>query len=374
MLTIINEELMSYDVVEVHEPKTHKSYFKLVMLTSNRLLQPKSKLQNYAPNKPDRSKESKLNDRRIESQNDPLVPVNREVLRISAPLKRIKDITKDTKNVSFPVDWAQFPMSINVTNPSRFVNQVDVRCHERGEDQANLFVIAFPFNGMIKPMVENPQYRIYKGFIASSVKPFFFNNRKYRKILYLVVEVNKNLFKPDHKYHTDAVSITLESYALFDDRETGQKKTNHEIMDITILADNVAQAWSYEAIDKAVLMNVQPGEQLWPTYSFSKDANAKSNSNGRNDRPTTRRNHSKPNRPKNYSVEGNMLVTTNKHGIRKEIPLNTDRRPNRNRFNNRSNQPSTLDNLDDMIARSGMYDNKSKRGKKNGGRSKQYHR
>lgn len=376
MLNIINEDLMSYDVVEVHEPKSNKSYFKLRMLTSNRLLQPKSKLQGHTPGKEERPKENQSKFR-VESQNDPLVPVNREVMRISAPLKRIKDIMgEDPKNASFPMTWTEFPMSINVTNSSRFNTQIDVRCHEQGEDRANLFVIAFPFNGMIKPLEENPQYRIYKGFIASSAKPFFYDNHKYRKILYLVLEVNKNLFQEDHKYHTNEVKITLESYALFDDRETGRKKTNHEQMDVHIFADSVVQVWSYNVIDDSVFMNVEPGKQLWPTYTFGRDdRNRSSNDHSEktNGQSTSKRNHHRNNQPKGYSVEGNMLVTVNKHGIRKEIPMNTDRHQNKGRpyQNRRMDDP---DNLDDMIARSGMYDNKSKRGKKNGGRSKQYRR
>lgn len=374
MLAIINEELMSYDTMEVHDKQSGKMYFKLKMLTSNKLLQPESTLKSGQS--PKSGKDNRPY--RVESLNDPLVPVNKEVIRISAPLKKIKDMQESLKNSSIPLGWLECPMSINVVNPGRFVPQVDIRCHEQGEDRANVYVIAFPFNGMIKPIPEDPRYRIYKGFIASSAKPFFYNNHKYRKILYLVIEVNKNLFKEDHKYHTDMVNIDLESYALFKDKDTGKEKTNHETMHLTIQGvGDCAQVWEYELIDDAIYMNVAPGEQLWTTYNFGKDEKSGHKKGGHpqaGSKQPPKRNHPKSsNRQKGFTVEGNVLVTTNKHGIRKEIPMNNGRPQRRNKpggfNNNRNSKPGTID---DMIARSGMYEDKSHRGKKNGGKKPPY--
>ena len=376
MLTLVNEDLMSFDTISVTDKNTDKMYFKLKVLTSNKLIQPQSNLGGnrgfHSPRKTDLNSQN-----RIESNVDPLVPVNKEVIRVSAPLKRLGDIFNGDSNLSLPIEWKEYPMTVNIAQSGRFSTQIDVRCHEQGEDRANVFVVAFPFNGMIKPLKEDPKYRIYKGFISSSIKPFFYNNHKYRKILYLVIEINKNLFRSDHKYHTNCIPITFESFAIFEDRETGQKKTNHETMqlDITSTQGDYNVGWTYELINDAIMMNAQPGENLWPTYVSEKDNGQRSN--GRkpfNGKPNgNKKNSSKKNSQRPFVVEGNTVVTTNKHGIRKEIPMNNRRRDD---FRERGGyRNSGKNSLDEMIERSGMYDkHKNDRGRRNGGKQSKFKR
>ena len=230
MLNLINEELMAYSTITTNEKG--KSYTKIKVATTNKFQQYENDSRgnrNNTDNRDTYQKAPKKTGATIVSNADVLKPIDREIIRISAPLKNIGDfIAQDesSKEINFDL-----PMSINVDSTNKYQPHVEVRCHEQGDDRANLYVVAFPFNGMIKPIPENPQYRIYRGLIASSVRSFFFNNRKYRKVLYLVIEVNKNLFKPDHKYHTDKIDIQLESYALFTDRDTNEKKTNYNFDD-----------------------------------------------------------------------------------------------------------------------------------------------
>ena len=360
MLNIVNEELMSYSTFKTEEKG--KSYTKIKVATSNKLQQYEndSRYNRNNVEAPTKLKAGPSN--RIVSNGNALKPINREIIRISAPLKNIEDFENqsiETRTVDF-----ELPMSINISANNRYQPRVEVRCHEQGDDRANLYVVAFPFNGMIKPIPENPQYRIYKGLIAASVKPFFFNNRKYRKVLYLIIEINKNLFNPDHKYHTDEISIPLESYALFDDEETGKKKTNHEVFALKILSANgdYISSWDYDVIDDAVMMAVEPGQQLWSTYDVTKNSSSS----------TQKKSYNK--NKKEVSYEGNMMVTINRHGIRKEVPIKNNNR-SKNKYKNdpyRYGNPEVLRaSLDKMMQDSGMYDNEyENRSKKNGGKNR----
>ena len=360
MLNIINEELMSYNTMEVKDNKTGKTYTKIRVATSNKLQQydNDTRVGNKQTNNEKKSVDGRA---RVVSLVDKLHPVDREIIRISAPLKNIGDFIAtpdDSKSVEFDL-----PMSINVNNTNKYQPTVEVRCHEQGDDRANLYVIAFPFNGMIRPIPENPQYRIYKGLIASSARPFYFNNRRYRKVLYLVVEVNKNLFDPNHKYHTDSIDIQLESYALFDDRETREKKTSCEVFNVSITSPegDYQTAWNYNVVDEAIMMNAEPGQQLWVTFTFDKNDREHTRSYSSNDQQRNRNRKSQ----KPMTIEGNTVVTTNKHGIRKEIPLK-----NGGQRGSRGNRISTRkDSIEEMMMYSGMYDNDhDNRGKRNGGR------
>lgn len=355
---------MAYTTTETQDMHNGKHYLKIRITTSNKIMQYESVLKKRSHQEDDKPTVA-TKDNRVVSKIDQLIPLNREIIRISAPLKELNDFLTSKSSVK-DVEFDS-PMSVNVQ--TKYQPQVEVRCHESGEDRANIFVVAFPFNGMIKPIPENPQYRIYKGLIATSAKPFFYNGRKYRKVLYLIIEVNKNLFNESHKYHTDKIDINLESYALFNDRETGEQKTNIEKYTLTVLSPmgDYESSWEYDTANEAIMMNVEPGQQLWTTYSFNKNTDKRNNNQNQND---YRHKGGKKNfRQKPSYVEGDMIVTTNKNGIRKEIPMKQNHKGNRNYHNNTRNGGSNYSDLDYMMQKSGMYDHsEDKRGKRNGGK------
>lgn len=316
MLTIVNEDLMSFEPTFVNDKIAHRVFFKLRLLTTNRLLQKQSELDKKDPR--GIKNPTKTGDYCLVDMSDRIVPVNREIMRVAIPYREITSLMEAKEKIkSIPLEWNKYPMSVYVSNVGRYSRQVDVRCHTGGDDRTNIFVVAFPFNGMIRPIREDPRYRVYKGFISSSIKPFFFNGHKYRKVLYLVIEINKYLFNEDHHFHTDNIDIPIESFALFTDRTTGERRTNHEkmVINITSSSGDYNLDWTYDVIDHEVLMNM-PNVDLWPTYNFNKEQSS-------NDSRRKNGYRKKGQRP--MVIEGNTMVTTNKHGIRMEIPLNKNR-------------------------------------------------
>ena len=88
------------------------------------------------------------------------------------------------------------------------------------------------------------------------------------------------------------------------------------------------------------------------------------------------------NKPKNGQkpgyIEGNTYVTTNKHGIRKEVSINQNR-GGYSQNNNRNNQKkSGGDDFERMLRESGMYDEDfdrdNRRGNNRGKKSKKNNR
>lgn len=342
MLTILNEELYSFNCIKGTDPKTRTPSYRLTISTSNKLVRAVRTQRN------DRHARTSGNNVDIASN---LETVTREILSVLTP-------SDD------PTSYRNNPVSLRVGENPKGIPTVTIRClGENDANKANIYVLAFPFNGMIKPIPEDPKYHIYKGIIATSVKPFFFNGRRYRKILYLVIEPHMALFKADHKYHTNNIPISIESYAIYKDKDTGEEKTNHETYTLDIVSEDgmYQETWDYETLDYPVQIESSPDTPVWHTFKFIQK-----------DRPDTEQSgdHSpipapKPkkgnNGKKDGYVSGGMYVTTNRHGIRKEVPIGRKGKDHRD------------NDLDRMMRQSGMFDpkedrreNYGKRGKKGG--------
>ena len=366
MLTFINEELFSYATKHEVNAQTKKEILQLSVSTSNYLVTyaKGSKMDKYHNPQQDQ-KINKNHD--IDMRDNPsIVPINREILSVNY-------VSDD--QASNPSQLMNQPTSLKVTENNRGIPQVSVRClKDNSENKSDIYVVAFPFNGMILPIPEDPTYRIYKGMIMSSVRPFYFKGRRYRKILYLVIEPHRALFNQNHKYHTDTISLKLESYAIYKDKDTGDEKTNHETFHLDMMQNSCNYGWEYEIMDEAFRIEAVPDKPLWVTFKFTQKDSNKNQSHRQNpqnqdsDNPFSGRTPNpakKKNGQKNGYVEGNTYVTTNKNGIRKEVPIR-----------NNSFKKNDKKDLDSMMQNSGMFDedkfdrtnryDRKKKGKKGG--------
>ena len=321
MLNIINDDLFSYSTWTGTNNYSGDPSFRLTITSSNKIVR-------LLDNKDQpRGQHNHMSDAMA-----PTVPINRELLKLSAPDQNYND----------------YPMSMKVYDNEKGIPNVELRALSKDrENRANIYLIAFPFNGFLKNIPESPLYRIYKGALVTSAKKFWFNDRKYKKVLYLIVEPNLNLFKPDHKYHQDKIEVTIEAYATFKNREKNfQESTSHDKMTVTIVngQGEYTVDMQSEILDDKVEISPEPDKQLWTTFRFiPKDQNGNPTIKGEGDHPSsnggttvvniggTRKDDiyrdKKKNRQPQSFIQGNMRVTTNKHGIRKEIPLNRQDRP-----------------------------------------------
>lgn len=253
-------------------------------------------------------------------------------------------------------DFFNHPMSMRVAYDQvrdKVVPTVDVRClHPSCDNRTNLYIIAFPFNGMMAPIPEDPKYRIYRGTLVSSGRSFWYNGHRYRKILYLIIEPNLNLFRPDHKYHCDRIDIKFEAMRVYHDRnDNNRQKADHDTMTVSITNANgdYVMTSDRETLESGIDMDSfsGSGKPLWVTFRFEPRADEGNFKRDRSDNPATKT---------DGNAYTNVRITTNRHGIRKEIPQRHGGRSGDRKYSNgdkRYNRDNPADteqqSLDDMI-------------------------
>lgn len=222
-------------------------------------------------------------------------------------------------------------------------------------DYTNTYLLAIPFNGVIKPIELDPKYRIYKGLMVTSRSGFSCNFSKYFKCLYLLVEPNLKLFNPEHKYHCDEIVINIDTY---DHSKYGY---THATTTIRFEENGAVQYSEFVGETHKDQPNDwyiphQDGENkkpIWQTFKFEKkeDREAREHNTSLNDNKDTDKSNlpfkspafsmknddtridynDKPNRKKQKRGggkkssrgyrSGDYYITTNKNGIRQEIPI-----------------------------------------------------
>lgn len=328
MYTLINEDLFSFRFTEDSGQQSNFPH-QMEICSANELVR-------YP--KEDEEEPVKEGDVVINMQKT--IPINRKILSVYSV-----DDNFTNHPMSYRAQW-------NVFNerPNPFVS---IRCHDHGVDRTNLFIIAFPFNGRLKPIPPSKEYRILKGTIVSSVKNFWYQNKKYRKVLYLIVEPNKDFLDGSGE-----VTMTLEGYGIYHDlHNDGIEMTKHETLTLTFTDNegNYKAESVHEVIDHPVQLESFTGKELWQTAKI--DPPQRKPQGGRGFNKNNNRNNSYSDTPQG------VRVTTNKNGIRKEVPIGG------RRDNHRSQKDK--DDIDNMIKKANLVDdyeyrNSQKgRGKKN---------
>ena len=85
----------------------------------------------------------------------------------------------------------------------------------KGNKESYVVLVALPFNGFAEPLPETTDYRIHRGmFVKSDRKTILCNGKKYKKVLYLLVEVNAARFDPEHRNYAEELKLVFSSYNL----------------------------------------------------------------------------------------------------------------------------------------------------------------
>ena len=113
----------------------------------------------------------------------------------------------------------------NVRILTSFVNRkpvVKIKASDKNHYDVDVYMMAIPFNGIIQPIPESFDYRIYRAFIAQSERrDIEFEGKLYKKIAYMVISPNTQLLKEDHAHH----KLTLEFDFSFINREGYESET-----------------------------------------------------------------------------------------------------------------------------------------------------
>jgi len=350
MITLINENLFNFKVVNERIDE-NTSQVRLLITNTDKVKQPPAK-DNYET-----------------SDNDGLglyEPLIKILAKVTAPridhefYNKYEDCDGVVPASDIDIDYPAMAFRVNEANEIKKVPTIDIKFFEEAKEEyvdRHIYILAVPFNGIMKSLPETIQYRIYKGCLVYSPLPIYFKKKSYKKILYLVFEPNASLFKEDHKYHTDQINIDFASYYSYNEPKTNLNKTDKQVYHLSFTKDGYFDSWENETLDGFIAPLSSPGTQLWVTYSSKKNKrfsnnkkfnnsndknykpynnqnnknNFKENNNNNDNKNTNRVNKTNnSNNKKHAYVENDTLITTNKHGIRKEVSLNKNNRKNNN--------------------------------------------
>lgn len=276
--------------------------------------------------------------------------------------KEVKKYRRDIMNFKFS-DAGDFILESSYDLPTKFKLYDDEKgipkftmtaLKNSDRDYTNTYLLAIPFNGIIKPIELDPKYRIYKGLMITSRSGFNCNFSKYFKCLYLIVEPNLKLFNPEHKYHCDEIKIDIDTY---DHSKFGYTHTTTTIR----FDENGAVQYSEftgetckTQPDDWYIPDQDNKKAIWQTFKFEKkeDREAKEHNEASNDGNSAREDKytntsfkspafSMKNDDTHYNDKskhkkqkrgggkkssggyrsGDYYITTNKNGIRQEIPI-----------------------------------------------------
>lgn len=273
----------------------------------------------------------------------------KDIVYISAPQSCIDDFGECIDDEEIRTVEFDLPMNTRLTYAKTHDGKIDktsrgakidIRFNDYGPDRANIFLLAIPCDGIVEPIEDSPLYRIYKGMLITLAEPIKTKDTTIKKILYLVVSINRGLFSPQHKYHVNSIMLEVVRWV----REPFSNPTTYEWRSFQWFVDKDKDfVLQRSQSGMTSIPEIDTNAPIWTTYIYEpkpkeNDGESSETAPARVKTPLTpmvgeeckprsvsKRNHGKHGqRP--WHIEGTMIVTTNKHGIRKEIPLNRNYR------------------------------------------------
>ena len=172
-------------------------------------------------------------------------------------------------------------MSVYTTTNKSGNPNVSLRTSERYTSDTDVFLIAIPFNGFIQEIEKSSNYRIYRGFVVhSDKKNIKFNGQTYKKVAYMMVTINSKVFDEEHKYHTDKIDLTINTFNLESDGASDEKQTVQTTTSISftnnngdILVDVVRDSAVVEPVDANDFKN----KAIFPIFRDNKAKRPRNN-------------------------------------------------------------------------------------------------
>lgn len=171
-------------------------------------------------------------------------------------------------------DYSNYKHIVSVRENEYKKRSVLIRATEEARRDANIILVAFPFNGLIKPIAPSKNFRIYKGIIASSdTYNIQHEGFSYKKILYFVIEPNMILFDNDE----DLAKIPIEFVAVSYNKKDNERVTMSHTLEILISRDGtVVYDTKIEEIEP-IDMSQYKGMKLYQQFEIKPRTNKPQN-------------------------------------------------------------------------------------------------
>jgi len=120
---------------------------------------------------------------------------------------RLASVISDTQN------YSDNNLRIWMSNNSEGKSVFKMNSSAKNRFDTDVYIVAIPFNGILKPIESSFEYRIFRGsIIQSERRDIEYDDALFKKIAYMVIVPNVSLFNKTHKYHKDVLTLKIESY------------------------------------------------------------------------------------------------------------------------------------------------------------------
>ena len=153
-------------------------------------------------------------------------------------------------------------------NEGKQVTKISVS--DRNKFDTDVYFIAIPFNGIIKPISKSYDFKIYKGFtVRNEKRNIEFEGKTYKKIAYMIVVPNSAVFDENHKYAKDELTLRVETVNL-ENCEDGTKDTIQTTTEIIFTKDGVKVA-NFEEVTEPIDSKQFINKKVFPIFQIKNE-------------------------------------------------------------------------------------------------------
>lgn len=133
---------------------------------------------------------------------------------------------------------------------------------------SHFIVIAFPYNGTLKPLPEKMPFRIVRGIIAHShYYTIKYNGKKYNKCLYMVIVPNMKMLEEENPSRRDTLYFKIDAFNPIKENGEITSKSLQQTLSIHITKNDVSARTMERVVDS---INIKDFEErpVWKLFSL----------------------------------------------------------------------------------------------------------
>ena len=199
--------------------------------------------------------------------------LQRAVDKKDAEKTYIKKITAPVADIIADDDTYQSNRTTFVSTKRRKNDNVKIITDPNAPFDSHCIVVAFPYNGILKPFPEKMPFRIIRAFIAHShFYTISFEGKKYNKCLYMVIVPNMQLLEETAKFKKDKLYFKIDSFEpvkpIEGQDETTDKKCYQRSLSIQVTKDGVSSRIMERVVDFVDTKEFD-GKPIWNLFKFT---------------------------------------------------------------------------------------------------------
>ena len=143
---------------------------------------------------------------------------------------------------------------------------VKINASDENKFDTDVYMIAIPFNGIIKPIEKSFDFRIFRAFIANSDRRNIeFDGEFYKSIAYMIVVPNIQLLNEDHKYSKESLVFNFSFVTRSSDRD-GETRSEETTVSLTFTKEGLVSVKEVNDVPNDYADDFTKRGPLFPIY------------------------------------------------------------------------------------------------------------